>query len=1081
MEQYKQIVIVVKSDESSDLLPDILSGQTFDVMNLKKDDNIPEMVRLAHPDLVLIDVEDSNDFGIELCRSLKASEKTSDVPVIIILTLPEIQDKENAFDAGCYDFITKPYASSELLVRIHNCLLNQIYLKELEHQVYDRTKELEANKSRFKNIFTSLSIGAVIFEPINNGNDFVIQEFNPAAEKIEKIKMKDVVGRPVTQAFPGVNEFGLLDVFKQVYKNGTPVRHPVSIYKDNRIQGWRENYVIKLPSGEIVALYTDETEQKKVEEKILQHRNFLQTVIDGVNDGLMVINRDHTIAYANKAALDTYGHENLQPFMTCHEVLYAQNAPCSGKEVVCPLKKAIKSSAFEQIEHTHRNSHGRKRSIEISCSPILDEDGDVTQIIKLFRDVTEQKRREQRRDAQVKLSKLAVNSTSKALIKAFLDEAENITESKIGFFHFVDEKHALIKLKAWSTNTVNNMCKATDNTGHYPKEKAGVWADCLRTRKAVIHNDYESLSNKKGLPDGHAPVVRELVVPVLKNDQVVAVLGVGNRESNYVTEDCENVKILSDMAWDIISHKQIEEKLQASEARFSKMFFSSPDATILLRLSDGNIIDVNVAFEKIFGYERQLCKKKSFLSLKPWLDKGITQFILKELQKGNRVQGLEIQCQRSSGATFDAAISCDTTTIEQEAHLIVIIRDISKRKAAEKEKQALENQLQHARKMESIGTLAGGIAHDFNNILSAIMGYTQLVMASVPDTSENHQRLNNILTAGRRASDLVSQILTFSRNDNDVQDLKPVKIQFIIKEVLRLLKSSIPATIRIKQNIQNDCGMVLANPTQIHQIIMNSCTNAYQAMKLTGGVLSVSLQQVELHRKDLVITPHLTPGPYAQLSITDNGPGIPRNIQDRIFEPYFTTKSKGEGTGLGLATVHGIVTGLKGNITVYSDPGKQTTFQIVLPIVRVPEKQPRVRREEIPQGNERILLVDDEEFLADATKSILENLGYQVTATTDSIEAFKLFQRSPRAFDLIITDMTMPGMSGDKLAKKIFEITPEVPVILLTGYSDIMNLEQAKAMGIKGYLTKPMLQRHLAEEIRRCLQNNSAGISKDNG
>jgi CheY-like chemotaxis protein len=179
--------------------------------------------------------------------------------------------------------------------------------------------------------------------------------------------------------------------------------------------------------------------------------------------------------------------------------------------------------------------------------------------------------------------------------------------------------------------------------------------------------------------------------------------------------------------------------------------------------------------------------------------------------------------------------------------------------------------------------------------------------------------------------------------------------------------------------------------------------------------------------------------------------------------------------------VHGIVTGMKGDITVYSDPGKQTTFQIVLPIVRAAEKEPRVRRKEIPQGNERILLVDDEEFLADATKSILENLGYQVTAMTDSIEAFELFQSSPRAFDLIITDMTMPGMSGDKLAKKIFEIKSEIPIIIVTGHSDIMNLQQAKAMGIKGYLTKPILQRHLAEEIRRCLQINRAGMGEDNG
>nr|WP_319396624.1 response regulator [uncultured Desulfobacter sp.] len=968
---------MVKCDDTNDVVSDILSDQKFDIINTTKDDNVLKLVSSTHPDLVLIDIENFNDSGIKLCRSLKASDATSDAAVIIVSGPPEAKDKENAFKAGCHDFITKPYSSSELLVRINNCLLNQMYLKSCEHQVDARGK--------------------------GHG-----------------------------------------------------------------------------PAGSINAREQPTTNHKSNEEGLLEHRNFLQTIIDGVNDGLMVINRDYTLAYANKAALDLHKKQGVEPATTCYQLSHAQNFPCTGLEHICPLKEVINSKMPEEVEHIHRDSHGRKRSIEISCTPILDQNGDVAQMIELFRDVTERKQGEQLRDTQVRLSELAIDYTPKELLQAFLDEAEKITDSKIGFLLFIDEERSLSTLQVWSTNTVDNLCSTRQEMGHSTMEKAGVWADCLRQRGIIIHNDYASLQYKKGLPEGHVPIKRELVVPVFRNDQIVAVLGVGNRKFDYEDKDGELLTSLAHMAWDIISHKQIEENLKASEARFSKLFFSSPDATILLRRSNSRIIDINVAFERIFGYTRKFCIDKSIQRLGHWIDESKYHLILERLQSGHTVQGLEIVCQRSSGDEFDASISCDITAIEQEDHLIAIIRDISGRKAAEKEKKALENQLQQSRKMESIGTLAGGIAHDFNDILSAIMGYTQLVMKSVPDTSKNHQRLDNILTASQRASDLVEQILTFSRND--VQDLKPLRIQLIIKEALKLLKSSIPATISFKQNISNDCGLVLANPTQIHQIIMNSCTNAYQAMKFTGGILSVSLQQVELKPEDIVTKPHLRPGSYAQISINDNGPGIPKKILDRIFEPYFTTKEKGEGTGLGLSTEHGIVTGLKGDISVYSDPGNQTTFQIVLPVVRAWENDDQNKLyQENPQGNERILFVDDEELLADATKSILEGIGYQVTAMTNSIEAFELFQNAPDEFDLIITDMTMPGMTGDMLAQKILEVKPGILIIIATGHSDILNPQKAKSLGIIGYLTKPTPLRHLAEEIRRCLGGDKTGMNKDNG
>jgi signal transduction histidine kinase/ActR/RegA family two-component response regulator len=395
-------------------------------------------------------------------------------------------------------------------------------------------------------------------------------------------------------------------------------------------------------------------------------------------------------------------------------------------------------------------------------------------------------------------------------------------------------------------------------------------------------------------------------------------------------------------------------------------------------------------------------------------------------------------------------------------------------KRRESEQQRLEEQLRHAQKIEAIGTLSGGIAHDFNNILGIIVGYTDLALLEVPEGTSLWRKLNEVIKASSRAKDLVNQILTFSRQRE--QERRPIQISFIIKEVLKMLRASLPTTIEIRKNINAGLGMVLSDPTQIHQVLMNLCTNAAHAMREKGGVLEVTLSDIDIDSEAAAQHLDLPPGQYQKLMVSDTGHGMDAKVMERIFEPFFTTKGPGEGTGMGLSVVHGIVKSLGGEITVKSRPGEGSTFEIFLPRIKseIFEEPEDVALP--PHGNERILFVDDEEALVGIGQQMLENLGYDVVARTSSIEALNAFRAKPDKFDLLISDVTMPNMTGPELAKAVLHIRPDIPIILCTGFSDSISKEKAKAIGIQEFIMKPIVQREIADVIRRILDGNNGSV-----
>jgi PAS domain S-box-containing protein len=530
---------------------------------------------------------------------------------------------------------------------------------------------------------------------------------------------------------------------------------------------------------------------------------------------------------------------------------------------------------------------------------------------------------------------------------------------------------------------------------------------------------------------------------------------------------------------DITDRKRAEEALRESEERFKFLAEKMADIVWTVNL-DFQTTYVSPSIEKILGFTPEERKRQTLEEMiTPGSLKRVQMMFLEELRRDessnadpDRSVTIEIEYYRKDGSTvwMENSVKAMRDNSGVIDGMYGVPRDITERKIAEEEKTKLQSQLQHVQKMESIGTLAGGIAHDFNNMLGIIVGNTELAMDDVPEWNPARHNLEEIGIASMRARDVVKQILAFSRQSP--QEMKPVSISPIIKESLKLLRSSIPTTIKIHQNISSESDTIRADPTQINQILINLCTNAAHAMGEKGGVLEVSLKNIELDECSTIHYHDLSPGKYVRLTVSDTGHGIEPKILERIFDPYFTTKKVGEGSGMGLSVVHGIVKSHGGYFLVDSELGKGTTFQVFFPYIES-KLEPEIEiTVEIPRGKERILFVDDEKAMVDAIQPMIERLGYKVTSRTSSIEALKAFRANPDRFDLVITDFTMPNMTGMELAKELLKLRSDILIILCTGYSEHINEAKAKGSGIRAFLTKPVVLGEIAKTIRKVLDDD---------
>lgn len=586
-----------------------------------------------------------------------------------------------------------------------------------------------------------------------------------------------------------------------------------------------------------------------------------------------------------------------------------------------------------------------------------------------------------------------------------------------------------------------------------------------------------------------------LVRQVVKEHQVIYDGGYVTRTGRMIPVeitahryDVDAVTMIVCTAHDITERRKTEMALRESERRFQDFCANFPIGVATYD-AQKELVNVNAACLKMFGMPDRL----AFAQINPFDAPLLPEAARESLNRGGTVHAevtvdfrdilkhALFPTSRNDVAHFDVLIN--TLRLDHDFNpkgRILQIQDITRRRNAEAALRQSERQLRQAQKMAALGTLAGGVAHDFNNILTPIQGYAELGVTITEEGDELHEFMQEILKASDRASGLVEQILTFSRQAE--QAVKPMLVTPIIKEVVKQLGASLPDEIQVKPSLKTERDLVLATPAQIHQIVMNLCANAEYAMRGGGGVLQVRMTNFVLHHRHGSEFPNLRPGHYLRLSISDTGIGMAPELLARAFDPFYTTKPSGEGTGMGLAVVHGLVTSLGGTVRAETEAGKGSTFHVILPTVE-PQVEMAPTRDEVPlaMGEERILFVDDERVILKMAARMLSSLGYETVVTEQSTEALDMFRENPDRFDLVITDHVMPELTGGELARELLKIRPEMPIILCTGFSEKLSALDAEKIGISAFMMKPITIRQLATTIRSVLapQESASAVVTD--
>ncbi len=676
-------------------------------------------------------------------------------------------------------------------------------------------------------------------------------------------------------------------------------------------------------------------------------------------------------------------------------------------------------------------------------------------------------------------------------------------ESDYGVFGYIDENGTFVAPSL--TRDAWDKCRMPEKRLVFPREtwrEEALWGRALLQKKSLLMNQPGKV------PEGHLPIHRALMVPILYCGELVGIFQFANKKSDYTEKDIQKIENIANYVSPVLHarlqrnfeerrRKQVELKLRRRTLKLQQLTETlelrvkertaelekanellKSEFTERLRLvaaveqakegivildSEGLIHYVNPAFERMNrSHSDVLGKDYGKILAGDKKDHRLEKEIINAVRKGKGWEGRVIR-QRKDRQSLDLDVSFSPIYDHSGTiiNYLAVERDVT-------HEVRLQQHIRQTRKMEALGTLAGGIAHDFNNILNPIFINTEQALMDLPENSTMYQSLQSVMEAAERGKDLVKQIVTFSRQKE--QERKPLKLEPLVKETLKFLRASLPKTVDIQENIQKETGSILANPTQIHQVIMNLCSNAAYAMRQSGGILEVGLTEVEVDTEMANRHPGLTPGPYQRLTVTDTGEGMTRDVVERAFDPFFTTKKPGEGTGMGLSVVHGIVNLYNGSISCYSELGKGTTFNVFLPRVEGDESSQEDLSMPLATGKERILLVDDEKPQVESIQSVLDRLGYRVVATTDSLKALAIFRKNPRAFDLVITDQTMPGMTGIKLAEELLLIRPDIPIVLCTGFSETVDANRAEALGIHQFLMKPFSIGEISGTLRRALR-----------
>ena len=769
---------------------------------------------------------------------------------------------------------------------------------------------LERSERRFRALFENIHTGVAIYKPTEDGTDFVIIDINRTAELWDKFDRKDVLGKRVTEVFPGVMEFGLLEIFKDVNETGKSQTHPISLYQDNKLRVWRENYVYKLPSGEIVAIYRDLTDLKESEKNLVKQKFFLEKAQEMGNIGTWEVEfktKQFRLTNEIYRILEIPVNTKIN-FDSLKETIYSQD-----KELLLSKwEEAYKGTGFD-LEH-RLDINGRIKWVRQKSEPVFDDNNSLVGAVGFIQDISIQKREELVQDSLLKLIEYSTRSDINKLLTKFLDEAEELTYSNIGFFTFYDEENKNILLQTWSTNTKLNMCQAQKYETLYPLENAGVWADSIREGKTIIHNDYENLEHKNGLPEGHAPVIRELVVPVIRNENVVAVLGVGNKQTNYNNDDMNIIQRLADYAWEIVERRRVEDDLIQSrknlaeaqritslgswEFDFINKELRCSDEMYRLYEIDTFPSDHRKLLRKIHPDDWDIFKKAA-------TDKQSNYFQYRIIRNNGSIRHIQ---------------SIRKTVLDENGHLLKVkgtCQDITRRKEAELKTIKANKKLALANNELEAFTYI--VSHDLKSPVRQMASLVNLLKEISTDKLDEDEKeiIDSIGSAGEKMSLMIEELLKLSRLQKTEISREKINLAELGQSAFQTLKDAHPGKkarfVSPKKELLSSADIRL---TSI--LLQNMIENAWKYSSNNKEIV-IEIGNIEEEGQTLFF-------------IKDYGVGFDPEKADEMFMPFRRLHSEAEfsGTGIGLSTVKKIIDLHDGKIWGESAPGQGATFFFTL-------------------------------------------------------------------------------------------------------------------------------------------------------
>ncbi len=871
----------------------------------------------------------------------------------------------------------------------------------------------EQSETRYRDLFDHMSSGVAVYEAVNDGEDFVFKDFNRAGEWIENVRREDIVGKSVLRVFPGMREFGLFEVLQRVYRTGVPERLPLALYKDDRISGWKENYVFKLPSGEVVAIYDDVTERKRNEAKF-------QLAFDHAAVGMCLTDPNtRRFLQVNEALCQMLGYTSEELLTkTWLDVTH----PDDVKESVELVRRLLAGESPKgRLEKRYLHKNGNLVWGEVNTCLLRDELGHPLCFITHVKDITVQK-------------------TAEAALRRSEQEKTAILNSMSEYVTFLDMDMRVL----WANRNVTLRL----NLPH--EEIVGRHCYELRHRR---DRPCENCPVEKALRSGR-PEEAEMVFP---DDESAFII-----RANPVFDEGKRLTGIVEVSLDISAIKRTQEALRHGEEFFRSVLENVLD---IVTIMDSAILFqyVSPSVTRTLGYLPSDLLGQNGLDYVHPDDLERVRAALMRVRTGRRMaQPLEFRFRHHDG-TWRTLESIAVNQLENPvvSGILIVSRDVTALKQ-------LEEQVRQTQKMEAIGRLAGGIAHDFNNLLTAINGYSEMLLSQTAPSDPIRKDLEEIYKGGQRAAALTRQLLAFSRKQ--MLDERVLKLNTAISETDRMLRRLIGENIELVTVLQADLHRVKADPAQIEQIIVNLAVNARDAMP-QGGKLTIETANVELDEMYAATHAGVTPGQYVLLAVSDTGEGMDAETLSHIFEPFFTTKAPGKGIGLGLSTVYGTVKQGGGHIWVYSEKGRGTTVKIYLP--RVEEEPEEIEAAPAAMsltGSETILLVEDEEIVRKLVRQILVEKGYRVLEASNGTDALTLCEQvADEPIHLLLTDVVQPGMSGRELAERMVKTRPDTKILYMSGYTENAVVHHGVLDEGVNFIQKPFTPQGLLKKMRRVL------------